>query len=200
MAVRGYTDMLRVIHHHNLTLTSAQVTEGLALIEAAEAYIDGATGMAWLMGAQTAEEHALDGRYLWLDYAPILASPAPVVTGYTSWADAGTVLTANTHYRVSNLATGEIDFGRGWPDYGLTWGRVTVSYTPSTVAPPAMIQLAATILVGFWLQQTISGQASGVKSYSVGGEESVTFQDVVAERGIPAEVASLIGARRLVVA
>ena len=64
-------------------------------------------------------------------------------------------------------------------------------YVPDATVSPA-VELAATMLVCHWLRRQTEGVTPGIQSYSVGQELSVTYSDLAAAHGVPAEVTRLL--------
>lgn len=187
MPARGYTTIARLESYLGLDLTTAQETEAGRLIEAAEQLIDVETGKAWLVAtAVTNEAHYRDhlgGPLLFLRSAPVASVTS--VTGRGSWNDTTeTTLVAGTDYELRDSALGTL-YVPAWSAYQ----RLRVTYTPTNVAAPELLVLATNELVAWWLQPLLNStdgvSLTGIKSFSLGGDLSVTYADTVAQRGIP---------------
>ncbi len=172
------------------TFTVPQTAQATLLIEAAEAKIEEHTGRLYgTTSPVTAEDHwYLDGPLLWLNNRPVTAITA--MTRRDGISDTTpTELVAGTDYELQDALTGRV-YIPGWS----AGDRYRISYTlPSTV--PANVLLATKMLVGFWMRPLLEGVNSGVSSLSVAGDYSVTYQAVVAERGMPSEVLALLQRR-----
>lgn len=209
MASKGYASTAEVAAYLGLTFTSPQNTQADALIEAAELYVDRTTHRVWKVGATvTNEDHyGLDGPYIWLRQPPI--------TGVTSivrrWSLADTsplTLVAGVDYEVEDLPTGRISLRGVWDAVSGEWEpwllgsnpRYRVTYTTANTVD-ADIALATKMLVAHWMRPLLEGIGSGIQSYSVGGELSVTYASAALQSGIPDEVGAILKARtRLVIA
>lgn len=140
-------------------LTAAQMARAQDLIAAAETYLDGEMGRAWLVGTQTQEAHFYPATFLQLDYWPIGSVTA--VYGRTSLGETEETLTADDDYEVQNLAAGIIRLTSPG-----SWDRVRVTYVPVDTVPED-VRLAAAELVASWLQPSLQPGSFGVDSYSL---------------------------------
>lgn len=159
MAAKGYCTTIDVSDYLGLELSTAQVSQAEALIEAAEAFIDTETGRAWLTGAQTDEEHYYPTRYVYLKYAPVASVTA--ITGRCGIDDTDEALTAADDYEVRDLNKGLI-----YLVYPKSYDRIRVDYTPVATVP-ADIKLACTEIVANWLQPHLQPGTFGLDSYSL---------------------------------
>lgn len=191
----AYTDAGRVNERLKRVLDADQLAEAARLAPVAQERIDGYLG-------RTYEVAIADEAYV-LDGGPDLflrSTPVTAVTALKRW-DQGThaliTLTQNVDYEIRDLnlglvrllAWGTVDAVTWtWPDEwpfarSTDWPapRLWASYTAGAV--PELVKLAATELVIDWLGPTrdpsISavGSSGAIKSYSVGQDLSVTFQD-----------------------
>lgn len=184
MANKGYTTNADVAAYLGTTFTGAQPALCDAMIGAAEDFIDATTGRAWAVPAVVNELHyGIEGQILQTRQAPIsavTAISARSIYGGAEWALAG------TDYEIADASRGIILLPL-WPSYD----RVSVSYT---VVPTvdASIVLAAKMLAAFWMRPALEGINSGIKSYTVGAELSVTYQDMVGTAGVPIEVMGIL--------
>lgn len=140
-------------------LTAAQMARAQDLIAAAETYLDGEMGRAWLVGTQTQEAHFYPATFLHLDYWPIGSVTA--VYGRTSLGETEETLTADDDYEVQNLAAGIIRLTSPG-----SWDRVRVTYVPVDTVPED-VRLAAAELVASWLQPSLQPGSFGIDSYSL---------------------------------
>jgi hypothetical protein len=183
-----------VASYLNATFDAGQDAEAEALIEAAEQWVDVTTAQAWEVTSPSTEVQMVPRDGL----VRLRNRPVTAITSVTVRTNAigseSTTLTEDETYELLDATKGVLAVG-SYSGY-----RATVIYTHTTPAPE-IVALATKMLVGYWMRPLLGGDAQGVKSYSVGGELSVTYQDVVAERGVPAEVlATLEGRKRLVLA
>lgn len=197
MTAKGYTSALKIAlllgqeGYAALSVNQADRLSG-GLIEAAERWIDGYTGRAWLEGGTvTAERHELTNGRVWLNQRPITAVTA-VRLGSPFWSLS--TLTAGSDY-VVDLTRGLLTF-RSFTRLN-TWSsalrEVEVDYTaPQTV--PADVAEAAGLIVAGWLQaeQAQAGAASLYKSISTDGQQLV-YRDHATVGAIPAEAERLLG-------
>lgn len=165
MAAKGYCTNQDVADLLGVTLTAAQQAHADNLIEQAEAVIDGETGRAWLVGAQTDEAHYLDNlvgsvprREVFLRYAPVTSVAG--ITGRAGLGATETALVANEDYEVRDLVAGLVVLMTGG------WDRLLVDYTP-VASVPADIARACAELVGAWLQPHLQPGSYGLDSYSL---------------------------------
>lgn len=64
---------------------------------------------------------------------------------------------------------------------------VRIEYTAGSPVP-ANIKLGTEFLVAHWLRPTLLDEMQGVSQFSLGGEESISYSDLVKNYGVPAEV------------
>jgi hypothetical protein len=167
-------------------------------LAAAEAWIDKYTGQTWGITGVTAEQHTFDGSSASVSYQgynlnPIMwvprngwgdpliylrtypvAAVSAVRARYLNLA-AVTYTLVPADYELVDAAHGQLLVSTNW--FGQ---RLSIDYTV-TVPIPADITLAATLLVTAWVSPMVNGTdskaLSGIKSYSIGQDLSVTFQD-----------------------
>lgn len=159
MTAKGYCTFEDVGSFLGLTLTAPQAAQCSALIESAEAYIDGETNRGWIVGAQTDEAHVVDGQNVFVRYAPV--SSVTAVKGRAGLGEDETTLTADEDYEVVDLTLGHIRLVAPG-DYD----RVRVTYTPVD-ALPADLKQACIEIVANWLQATLRPDSYGLDSYSL---------------------------------
>jgi len=187
------TDPGTVERHLGTTLTAAQLMEAAALCQAADAWILATYGISDVAGPVT------ETRY---DLAPVIfVARRPILSVTSVSLRAGitatpVALTAGADYELADPALGAISlpgYRWGWPrNYG--YDRATIVYTPDPTVP-AHVAHAATLIVAAWLQPLLSGVVSGIKSYSVGGELTVTYADGSPVGAIPTEARALLPGR-----
>lgn len=83
----------------------------------------------------------------------------------------------------------------GWATHGLD---VKVSYTHTGALPPADVQLAASMIAGSWLSQTLRPQTSGLDTIAV-GQNDIALKFSTSRSDVPAEAVSILNAYRVVV-
>lgn len=177
---RGYTDPDKVAAYLGLTLTAPQVAAADWLTPAVEATIDERCGRAWLLGVQTDEAHwAPFGRDLYLLHPPATAVAA--VKGRAGLGAAEATLTAGTDYEVRDLAAGRIWLA--WPG---GYDRIRVTYTPAATLP-ADIELAATELLGRFLQEHLRPDSYGLESVQL-PDLTLRFARWMTQQGLPPSV------------
>ncbi|RMG98269.1 MAG: hypothetical protein D6706_07385 [Chloroflexi bacterium] len=160
MAAKGYCTSTDVDNFLGGTLTASQLTQADALIERAEAYLDGEIGRGWLEGAQTQEAHYTPAELLLLDYFPVASVTA--VYGRNGIGQTETTLVDGEDYEVQDLAAGIIRLV-----YPQSYDRIRVTYVPDTATVPADIKQATIDLVAAWMQPTLRPGMYGVDSYSL---------------------------------
>lgn len=173
------------------------------LLEAAENWIDRRTSRAWLGSTVTGEPHTLTGDQplIWLRQAPVTA--LITVTARSLWAGSVVSPLPSSAYELMDPARGKVLVSSSY-----YYSQLAVSYTTSAPVP-ADIQLAATLLVASWARPMIGNaaasgsrpnplvlQSQGIKSYSIGQDLSVIFQDnggtASATMAAPIEVLRLV--------
>lgn len=148
------------------------------LIDAAESWIDKRVASPWLEGAVSNEEHGANGEYIQARKYPV--GSFTTVQARIGFGETYTALVEGTDWEIIDLPHGWIRIPK-WASYE----RFRISYTPSSGAGvlPKEIELAASMLIARWLApvlETVGGigvDPNQIKSYSVGGELSVTFAD-----------------------
>lgn len=185
MTAKGYTDQYLVADALGTHDGVVPVLMLGMLLEAAEDWIDIRTGRGWLGTTVTAEPHYLSGdvALVWLLQAPVAAITS--VTARTQWVGSTVQTLPSTAYELIDPTRGKVLISSS---YYLS--QLAISYT-TNIPVPADIKLAATLLVASWARPMITGnmsttstmdpatmRAAGIKSYSIGQDLSVTFQDV----------------------
>lgn len=225
----AYTDIERIEARSGVDLSAEQEAEATRLIPAAELFIDQYTGVHWpLATTVSAETQRVYSNRVRLSRPPI-ASVETVRLRSAAANDPGRVLDAS-EYELADALRGVLLLPYGaWPappDYGAVWRPiwgpyVQVSYTREPLAGEPLVdprvELAATELVLYWLTPLLygGGASSGegpstgggvnlpagpIKSYSVGGDLSVTFADAgesarfggARALGVPASITGLL--------
>ena len=159
MAAKGYCTTSDVADLLARTFTAAEEAQCAALIERAEAFIDGETGRGWLMGAQSNEVHFVDSQNVFLRYAPVASITS--IVGRLDVGEAETTLVADVDYEVMDLAIGQIRLL-----YPRSYDRVRVTYTPVATVPADLVQ-AMIEIVSSWMTPTLSPGTFGLDSYSL---------------------------------
>lgn len=201
MAAKGYSNK-------NLVADALGTHDGVVpvlmldlLLEAAENWIDIRTGRGWLGTTVSAEPHYLSGdvALIWLRQAPVTAVTA--VSARTLWAGSAVTTLPGTAYELMDPQRGKVLISSSF-----YYSQLAVSYT-TNIPVPADISLAATLLVASWARPMITGnmsattmdpatmRAAGIKSYSIGQDLSVTFQDAASSSmtlQAPVEVLRLV--------
>lgn len=174
MTARGYSNKYLIADAIGKHDGIAPVQSLDLLIEAAENWVDRRTSRSWLNVTITGEPHQLygDRPLLWLRRSPVLALTA--VTARTMWANSTIQTLPTTAYELIDAARGKVLVSTSYYNSLLLF-----SYT-TDIPVPADIKLATTLLVASWVTPMIQGDVSiqgGIKSYSIGQDLSVTFQD-----------------------
>lgn len=186
------TDVGQVERHLGITLTAPQVAEATLVCDAVDTFIAVEYGVS-ISVTPVVDEFIDPGPSVYLRRAPVTSVQS--VTVYGGVGSVGTVLTLNTDYEVRDLTTGRLALGvsplSSW--YGMP--RLVVVYTPNAT-PARHHQLAATMLAAHWLRRMTEGILPGIKSYSVGGDISVTYADMASAYGVPPDVEQLLRAGR----
>jgi len=197
---KGYTDQYLIADVSGKHDGVPAVAMLDVLIEAAENWIDKYTQRAWLVSSVTAELHTLTtwpptsyshyrtwGGSDWWDWsnsnrrdAIITLNVAPV-TAITAVRARGlyvgapiTTLPA-TDYEIMDPNLGQLLIAATYFAQ-----RLSIDYTCNTPVP-ADIKYAASLLVSYWVGLMISATGAaaslGIKSYSIGQDLTVEFQD-----------------------
>lgn len=204
MAVKGYTNPVRVAAYLGVTLTADQIDLcNDQLIGAAERWIEKRRGQTWQAAAIVDEEYySVPGPNLYLRVAPILSVQA--VKGRVFLGETETVLVVGTDYEVRDLDKGLIYIpaqgggvkgdiviaGLDAYGQGVIYDRIRVSYTPAA-ALPEDYALAATMLVADWLQTPLGNVRQGVQKETF-GDLSVTYSDPAQTIGVPKNIQVLV--------
>lgn len=207
MAPRGYASAADVLARLPAA-TPLQVEVLDATLEVVEGAIDAYTGRTWL-ATVTDEWHPEAGQFVFLRSAP--------VTSLALVTDRDGVPLAAEEYTLVDAARGRVslwggpyDAVRNYPSYDYWRGGLRATYVAG--APPAVVREAA-IRATLGLLRTLGGvgaTGSGeidptlVKSYTIGGEVSVTFRDLPTDAAaattyadpLPADAKALLGAFR----
>lgn len=201
MVAKGYSNQLLVADALGTHDGVVPVLMLDTLLEAAEDWIDRRTGRAWLGSTVTGEPHVLTGDQplIWLRQAPVTGLTA--VTARTLWAGSVVSLLPGSAYELMDPARGKVLVSSSY-----YYSQLAISYTTSAPVP-ADIQLAATLLVASWARPMIGNlgssgsmdpvslRALGIKSYQIGQDLQVTFQDTagnVEKLAAPIEVLRLV--------
>jgi len=202
----AYVDQTAVETYLGRSLTAAEAAQFSTVADAATEAIDRYTGRSWQASTVTAELHTVLGRTVRLDVTPVSAISLVRMRSQAigaSW----TTLADGTGYELLDAAGGLLALSGAYdviasdsPGYGQI---LEVTYTVGG-GVPAPITLAAEMLVAGSLAsaQGVSNQAQGIKSYSVGGELSVTYftstelGNASASAALPAGVRALLDAYR----
>jgi hypothetical protein len=171
------------------------------LIEAAENWITRRTGRTWLQTTITGEVHSHTSStgIVQLKSYPVTAVSA--VRARPAYVGALNVTLLTSQYELLDPALGQLLLTRWLCGY-----RLSIDYT-SSAPVPADITLATTLLTVSWARpmilpdeptatDPISLRAQGIKSYSIGQDLSVTFQD--AETSQDTTLSAPIEVQRLV--
>lgn len=181
---------------------------------AAESWIDRRAGRQWGITSVVGEQRSLHGQparsqrmwgpeaYLYLeafpghDYAVTLSvrpvSAVSAVRARQLTVGATVTTLATTEYELVDTARGQLLVSGMWRDY-----QLSIDYTVN-VPIPLDITLAATQLVVFWIQPMLHGTEQnalkGIKSYAIGQDLQVTYQDTgkLATMDVPASVTGLV--------
>lgn len=185
MAAKGYCTVDEVAAFLGLTFTPEQDIHAERMIEAAEAYFDTACNRAWLVGAQTNEEHRW-AEYqlgeLYVRYAPVTSVTS--VTARTYMGEAEQTLTADTDYEVVSLEHGLIRIVSP-----TLWDRVRVNYTP-TDTPPVDVQHAVAELAAHRMRSNLMPNSFGLQSLGL-PDLQVQFRQYAGE-SLPPSVSDVI--------
>jgi hypothetical protein len=182
MAARGYCTADEVAAFLGLTFTAGQEAQAEALIERAEAEIDGATERGWLVGEQSDEVHYPLGRLIFLRYAPV--ESVEEITGRISLGGAETALTEEVDYEVRDLESGLIRL------VTLGYERLLVSYTPVD-SVPGDIKQATIELVANRMQPSLQPNSYGLDSYSL-PDLTVNFARSHVQAALPPAVQQVV--------
>jgi len=191
--VTAYTDAQQVAAYLGLTLTSAQVLQAGVLSDAATTWIDRYVGRTWqTVSPATDEQHVIVGDTVYLARRPVVAVTA-VSTRLNIVGSTWTLLDSD-EYELRDAANGRLLL-MGWATHGLD---IKVSYTHSGALPPADVQLAASMIAGSWLSQTLRPQTSGLDTIAV-GQNDIALKFSTSRSDVPAEAVSILNAYRVVV-
>lgn len=186
-----YTDVQNEL---GLVFTSDQQTQCTALIAQGDDWINTYTGRVWATTtAITDELHAIEGRFFYIDRAPI-GSLTTVKVRSQAVGATQTTLTSGTDYELLSAAQGIIALASDYEDaYAL------VSYTPAVTVPGRIVR-ASVLLASAWMGSRLSDVPVGVKRYEVGNELVVEMADGSVS-AVPSSVTDILaGSRRFVFA
>ncbi len=201
MSAKGYSDQYLVadaIGKHDGVPPVAMLP---VLLEAAEDFIDAYTEQTWLVSSVAAEMHTLNqwpqstyshyrtwaGSDSWWGLsgfgrrdAILTLNVTPVTTisaVRARWLYVGAPITTlpSTDYELVDPEMGQLMVSWTW--FGQ---RLSIDYAVNETPVPADIRIAATKLVAYWVMPMINGGISadmGIKSYSIGQDLTVEFQD-----------------------
>lgn len=173
MSAKGYTSRLRVQSYLGRTLTADQLDQADALIAAAEAWIDRRTHRSWLVASPVTDElHTVTGGVVYLQQRPVTSITSVTVRSLAVSATE-TSLVDGSDYELIDPTNGGLSLGGS----AYLDSLAKVSYVHTGPAVPEDIALATTMMVAAWLQPTLDGVGSNIKSYQVGGELQVSFTD-----------------------
>lgn len=175
---KGYTSQQKVADYLGISFSEAQNIHAIYLLDVVEDFIDARVAHPWLEGVVSNEEQASNGEYIQLRNRPVASIAS--VTARTELGGAYSALVVNIDWEVISLIEGLIRI----PSWA-TYDRFRISYTPATAAGtvPRDLEFAATQLVARWLTPVLTVSGAGavdpnvIKSYSVGGEFSITYKD-----------------------
>lgn len=185
----NYTDQAAVEALLGRDLTVAEAAEFDAVNEAVTEWIEAHTSKSWQSTTYTAEQYTIRGTGVTLRHAPVVSISSiqtrPNYVGATWLA-----LSSGSGYELVDAARGHllVNVREGW----------LLSVTYSVVAtPPKRVSLAASKLVVLWLAPTgnvahAANVAAGIKSYSSGGDISVTYADAASRPAVPDDILSLL--------
>lgn len=148
-------------------MTISQIDRMNGALEAAEQWIDGYTGRAWLTGSPVVgERHAIEQAKVWLKQKPITAVSAVRMGGLFETA---TLLTVTTDY-VVDAARGLITFRT----QTRSDAQASVDYTVAQTVPADVTEAAGLIVAG-WLGSAslATGAAGTFKSITTDGQQLV---------------------------
>lgn len=197
MVAKGYTTPDKVASFLGRDLSADQLLHvANNLIEPAEDWIDWRSGRQWSVasGPIVAERHEFVGPYVTLKSYPVQSiQQVRAVKMFVD--DPATILVANEDYVAYNLDRGVLivrtygltDFVRNI-DEPVKWDYIEVDYTPVAGNLPARFGMAATILVSYWLTNSLDPSRFGYRTYGVGNEEMRV--DIITD--IPDEVKDIV--------
>lgn len=193
----AYTDAAKIAAYLGVTLTGAQQNQAGVLADAATAWIDRYLGRTWQDdGSVTDEQHGILGDRVYLNNRPVLTVTS-VKTRAIPFVGFGWTTLSAGQYELEDAQNGVLLIS-GW---SLSYeARALVTYTHGATSAPSDVQLAASMIAGSWLSQTLRPNTQGIDSVSVGqGDIQVKFSS--SRSDVPAEARSILaGYRRFVVA
>lgn len=186
------TDVGHLERYLGITLTAPQVAEATLVCDAVDTFVSAEYGVP-ISVTPVVDEFIDPGPTVYLRRTPVTSVSS--VTIYGAVGSVGTVLTLNTDYEVRDLTTGRLALGiyplSSW--YGMP--RLVVTYVPN-ITPARHHQVGATMLAAHWLRRLTDGVQPGIKSYSVGGDISVTYADLASAYGVPPDAERLLQSGR----
>lgn len=185
MAAKGYATAADVAKYLNMDLSAGQEDIVDLYISAAESWLDTTLHRAWLEDTALTEIPTLVKSDIVRVNKPKITTLTSI-TAYPSTDDDSAIeLDATCQYKLIDAEKGTIYVPGAWGLY-----RVQVVYTPDADAPPDVIKLACMILASSNLYATLNAGAdpNAIKSYTVGGELSVTFRDAALIGRVPSQV------------
>lgn len=200
----AYTDPAAVAAYLGTELTPAQQAQAAVLAEAATSWVERYTGRTWQGVAILGEQHTVAGPWVYLQRAPV-ASVQAVTVRVPYVGAVAQPLTAGTGYELLDAPAGLLlvqawldDWPRVEPfDRGARW--LSVDYTPATPVPAA-VALGTALLAAAWLRPTLYPERAGLKSWTVGADNTrLEFAVPTPDAALPPEAVLLLAPYRQMV-
>jgi hypothetical protein len=172
--VTAYTTPDQIALHLGVTLTADQATQAGIVAAAVTEWIDREAGRSWQTSSPATDElHTLAGDRVYLNNRPVTAVSS-VKTRPAAFVGFAWTTLDSSQYELLDATNGVLLI-QGWS--ASSQALVQVSYT-YTLAVPADIGLAATILAAELMTPTLHPESAGVSQIAVGQNDiNVKFAD-----------------------
>lgn len=159
------------------------------VITAAEIWVDQQTRKVYGVNAQRSERFFRNpGPLLKLKNVPVVSIDG--VFTKTSYSSAEAQLDPSS-YDIQDAEQGLI-YVSALEGNAQRYPIVRVSYTADATIP-SNVKLGTEYLTAHWLRPTLVDEMPGVSQFSLGGEEAISYTDLVKQYGVPAEVWAILG-------
>jgi hypothetical protein len=171
------------------SLSPAQEAVVDRVIDAAEVWVDQTTGKVYGVNAAATQRFFRNaGPLLRLKNVPLVSIQG--VWTRTSFTSAEAALDP-TSYEIQDADLGLV-YVSTLEGNSESYPIVRVAYTAGNPVPPN-IKLGTEYLCLHWLRPLLQDELPGVANFSLGGEESISYSQLVQDFGVPSEVYAMLG-------
>lgn len=185
----AYTDPTKISAYLGVTFTAEQTTVAESVASGVTGWIDHRTGWTWqdADGSVTDEIHEVIDSTVYLTYTPVTAVSEVHVRARQGATLGDWVLLDPTDYQLVDPSTGLLALNPLTHQYAERWDA-RVDYTSSVTAPPADIEMAATILSASLMSSPLHPGTAGLSSIAVGQNDVAVAFAQVSESSQPLDV------------